>query len=852
MFSNCQKLESAVFPDTVRSLGNLCLSECTALENVTLPAHISELPNNLFAGCVSLKTVKLPQTLHAIGMRSFSGCTALEQITIPGGVTMIGRGAFSSCKSLTALTLPASLTAVPDELCSGCAALTKISIPARVTSIGYNAFSGTNPETVTLPDALTKIGNGAFAGTPLKEITLPAQLTVLGSGVFSSCLNLTGVSIPDSVEKFSLTAFAGCPEIKTIRLPSNITALEDSYGNTGIEYEAQAGSVTAQTAARLNITLKLVEPAVTTTVVTTTAGTDVTTGTVTTPAYIIDRENGLKYEQIGALLYVAGCDTEAKDITVPGEFDGKQIGGLRNCPFAGCRAEKITLPDSLTYFSGGEFRNAENLKEISFSESLTYIPDCCFEGCAALTKLPTENITSISTAAFRGCSALDLGEWTKATYISESAFENCTSLSSFTASEELRYVSQSAFRGCSSLKTVKLPESLDYIYDYAFEGCSALEAFTFPERCTSIGQAAFSGCTALKAVVLPAQLNYMKEGAFAGCTSLKSAELPEQLTSVYTRTFADCTALETVTMRSRQSVALSNEAFINCPNLKTIEYSTDYFSFNSYSVGYMRDAAGVYTKNETPVCFKGIFCYNFCEPLSAGVISFIPTNLTYHVIPETDTVCIDYIELPEQRSSNTCYIPPTIEGKPVAVLGNGAPCVSADTAGYVYIPESIEEIGDYAFLNCGRIEGISYYTDKCGVKKVGQQAFYGTAYQEKTRASGGCISIGSLLYRCFAETETFEVSEFYIAISADAFAHNRTCQEIILPDSITEIGDGAFYDCRALKTVVIPDSVTKLGSGVFVNCKALESVTLGSGLTDVGSDLFAGCDALKEIPAVKP
>ena len=266
----------------------------------------------------------------------------------------------------------------------------------------------------------------------------------------------------------------------------------------------------------------------------------------------------------------------------------------------------------------------------------------------------------------------------------------------------------------------------------------------------------------------------------------------------------------------------------------------------------MRDAAGLYQKNETPVTFKGMFCYNFREPLSEGIIAFTPTNLTYHVIPETDTVCIDFIDLPEQRSSGTCYIPPAIDGKPVAVLGSGEPCVSGDAVGYVYIPDSIEEIGDYAFLNCRRIEGVSYYMDKCGVKKIGQQVFYGTAYQDKIRASGGCISMGSLLYRCFANTEQFTVPDSYTVISADAFAHNRFCQEIILPDSITEIGDGAFYDCRALKTVVIPDSVTKLGTGAFVDCKVLESVTLGSGLTDVGSDLFAGCDALKEIPVVKP
>ena len=330
----------------------------------------------------------------------------------------------------------------------------------------------------------------------------------------------------------------------------------------------------------------------------------------------------------------------------------------------------------------------------------------------------------------------------------------------------------SSFRGCTSLKTVTLPESVNTISDFAFAGCSALEDITFPDKCESIGQGAFSDCTSLKVAVLPAALSYMKDSAFAGCTALKTADLPEHLTSVNNRVFADCTALENVTIRSRQSVSLYDEAFVNCPALKTIVYSTEYFSFNSHSVGYMCDAAGTYTKNETPVTFKGIFCYNFRELLSEGIIAFSPTNLTYHVIPETGTVCIDSIALPEVRTSGTCYIPPVIEGKAVTVLGSGAPCISADAAGYIYFPGSITEIGDYAFLNCGKLEGVSYYTDECGLQKIGRQAFYGTAFQEKTKANGGSIAFVRLLYRCFANTEQCIVPDSFSVIAADAFAHN--------------------------------------------------------------------------------
>ena len=56
-------------------------------------------------------------------------------------------------------------------------------------------------------------------------------------------------------------------------------------------------------------------------------------------------------------------------------------------------------------------------------------------------------------------------------------------------------------------------------------------------------------------------------------------------------------------------------------------------------------------------------------------------------------------------------------------------------------------------------------------------------------------------------------------------------KEFMIPDSVTEIGNHAFYGCNALTHVAIPESVTKIGNGAFSNCSSLMSVTIPGSVT---------------------
>ena len=233
--------------------------------------------------------------------------------------------------------------------------------------------------------------------------------------------------------------------------------------------------------------------------------------------------------------------------------------------------------------------------------------------------------------------------------------------------------------------------------------------------------------------------------------------------------------------------------------------------------------------------------------------------------------------------SGEVVIPKTIEGYEVKWIGDRwqdkvfQGCTGITS---IVIPDSVTSIGRYVFSGC---ESLTEIVIPDSVTSIGESAFYDCKSLAEITIPDSVTEIGNSAFGYCTSLSKVKLSNGLTKIGNYAFDRCENLAEITIPDSVTEIGDSAFYGCKSLteitvspdnknyvsvdgvlfsrdmstllvypagnecSTYIVPDSVTEIGNYAFYNCTSLSKVKLPNGLTKIGDIAFRDCKSLKEI-----
>jgi len=173
----------------------------------------------------------------------------------------------------------------------------------------------------------------------------------------------------------------------------------------------------------------------------------------------------------------------------------------------------------------------------------------------------------------------------------------------------------------------------------------------------------------------------------------------------------------------------------------------------------------------------------------------------------------------------------------------------------VIIPNSVTSIGISAFSWCS---GLTSVTIPNSVTSIGNEAFSGCSGLTSVTIGNSVTSIGEGAFQYCSGLKKVIVKDI-AAWCGIKFGDNPLCYaniysdedteitNLIIPNSVTSISDGAFFGCSGLTSVTIPNSVTSIGEGAFQYCSGLTSIIIPNSVTSIGNYAFSNCSGLTSI-----
>ena len=398
--------------------------------------------------------------------------------------------------------------------------------------------------------------------------------------------------------------------------------------------------------------------------------------------------------------------------------------------------------------------------------------------------------------------------------IGDEAFDNHKTIAVIELPNSITSIGKSAFYN-STLKEITIPNSVTDIEESAFKSCTKLTSATLGNNVMTIGEDAFYNCTGLTSITIPNSVTTIGKYAFSGCSLLTSVTIPESVTNMSANPFSGCSAVTSIVWNAKKCTDPFNVLVFGdiCTQITSFTFGDSVQHIPAYMCYGMNNLTSITIPNS--VTSIGSSAFRDCTGLTSITIPNSVTSIGSNVFYGCSS--LTSITIPNSVTS----------------IGNYA-FYNCSSLTSITIPNSVTSIGNYAFYNCS---GLTSITIPNSVTSIGDYVF------------SGCSGLISIIVE--DTNSTYDSRDNCNAIIKTA---TNTliigCKNTTIPNSVTSIGNNAFYGCSSLTSITIPNSVTSIGSNAFRHCTGLTSITIPNSVTSIGSSAFYGCSGLTSITSL--
>lgn len=377
------------------------------------------------------------------------------------------------------------------------------------------------------------------------------------------------------------------------------------------------------------------------------------------------------------------------------------------------------------------------------------------------------------------------------------------------------------------------------IGSYSFSG-SDITSVKFPFSVTTIGEGAFKYCSSLATVTLSNSVSSIGKYAFDACFGLTSISIPSSVTSIESYAFDSC-------------YNLAKAEFASIESLCKIEFGGS----NSNPIGCAHNLWIAGEEIKDLVIPEGITSIGNSQ--FAGCQGLTSVKIPSSVIKIGRNVfngCLGLTKAEFASIESLCNIQFEYwDSNPIAFSRNL--WIAGEEIKELIIPDDVTSIPNFAFHLCDSLISVTIGE---AVTSIGREAFASCYNLTSLSISSSVTSMGeSAFSNCsnltkveFASLESlcgirFSSSSNPLNNSHNLWIAGEEIKDLVIPESVTSIGNSAFEGCSGLTSVTFGNHVTNIGECAFEDCTGLTSIEIPNSITDISRRAFRGCSGLTSV-----